>query len=49
MLRGENDAKQSDEIQATEVRDLEFISKQLCQFFVFVFVTPVEIQGAFLY
>ena len=37
--------------QLIEVRNIEFISKQLCQFFVFAFliVIPVQIQGLSLW
>ena len=37
--------------QFSEVRNIEFISKQLCQFFVFAFliVIPVQIQGLSLW
>ena len=44
LLKGENDSKQSNEIQATEVRDIEFISKQLCQFFCLYFFLSLQLK-----
>lgn len=43
--------KQQEQQQFIEVRNIEFISKQLCQFFVFAFliVIPVQIQGVSLW